>query len=155
MIITVKNLIEINFTDYKISMESEYSKFSHRAGSEDTSRVQRSRVRSRTGVEAEFNRFGSVLGYSYESDDYRSGARLFGPMSYQDKDKITNIVDGEISYQVQPKTTLFLQSNLGFIDYASKLSSDSTFFEAFIGAQGEFMDFYTANVKFGVKKSEL
>ncbi len=148
----LRGLAEINLTNYTITLEDVYSRFSHRSGSEDTNRIKQQRNNLRVGAEAEFDQFAFDAGYTFAIEDYLSDQLLFQTMTYQDKDRVLNIVDLQVSYRFLPKTSVLLESYLGFINYDSSLSSDSYYTETLVGLEGDlFRRSFKINLKAGLR----
>ncbi|MCK5656062.1 MAG: outer membrane beta-barrel protein [Candidatus Aureabacteria bacterium] len=156
----VRGLAEINLTDFKITVSDIYRRFTHRSGSEDTNRIRQQHNSLRAGISAEFDQLDFDVGYTFEIDDYLRDLSIFQTLNYKDKDRYSNIMDAKLAYRFLPKTSILFENYLGFVNYQSKLSSDSWYTENLIGLRGELDKDFTVDVKGGFryqnyKKSRL
>jgi len=156
-----RGLVDLNFTEYKLTINDQYSMFTNRASMEDTERVQQQRNNFRAGFSTQRDRkLGFDVGYSNKIEDYFDKAKIYGELTYADRDSMSHIFDMQVLYNIAPKTTLILETDLGMIDYTSKLSSDSFYVEPLIGVQGKITNKIVANLRGGYryqnyKKSDL
>jgi len=151
----LRGLIEINLTDFKISLADVYRYFSDRTGSEDVNHVQRQNNYLRSGISAQFEQLGFDVGYTLGLEDYRSDDTIFASggtvIRYKDKDRVLNVFDAEISYKFLPKTSFLLEAYAGFSDYPSSLGVDSFFTETMVGLLGELQEDFSTNIKAGFR----
>lgn len=147
----VQGLLELNITDYEITVENLYRRFSSRAGSEDTNRIARQVEKIRTGIAAEFEQLEFDAGYTFMIDDFISKETIFRNMTYQDKDRIVNQFELEGGYRFLPKTSALVETTLGFINYASGLSSDSFYIEPVFGLRGDLRDDFSIDLMAGFR----
>ncbi|MFA6142167.1 MAG: outer membrane beta-barrel protein [Candidatus Omnitrophota bacterium] len=146
-------LAEINLTDYKITVDEVLKDYTDRASDENSRRIERFNNNMRVGVEAQFNKFGFDAGYTNIFDTYGSKDDLiYQSITYGDRDRVYNIVDGSISYRFMPKTSIFLESDLGFINYYnSSIPPNSWYIQTFVGLKGRPTNKILANIKGGFK----
>ena len=146
-------LAEMNLTDYKITVNEVLKSYTDRASDENSRRIERLNNNMRVGVEAQFNKLGFDVGYTNMVDAYGSKDDLiYQSITYGDRDRIYNIVDGSISYRFLPKTTMFFESDFGFINYYnSSVPPDSWYIQTFVGLKGRPTNKILANIKGGFK----
>ncbi|MEA3489426.1 MAG: outer membrane beta-barrel protein [Candidatus Omnitrophota bacterium] len=152
----LRGVLEINWTDYKIFITDVYKYFSDRSGSEDVRRVKRQNNFFRVGGAALFEQLEFDVGYTFGVEDYLcSDVIFFGSggrtITYQDKDRFLNIFGANISYRFLPKTSLLIESYLGFIDYHTNKCSDSWFTETLLGLQGDLRENFTSSLSVGFR----
>jgi len=150
----VRGLAEFDFTHFRISVSDMYRYFSDRAGSEDTNRIKRQNNRLRFGIDHEFDQLGYDLGYTFELEDYISKKVIVGDLTYEDKDRLLNIFDAQLSYRFMPKTKALLETYLGFVSYDSSMSSDSWYIETLVGLEGELTSKIDVNFKGGIRHQD-
>lgn len=134
----VRALAEINLNKYKITLDNVYRHFSSRSGSEDTNRVKQETDKFRAGIESDFEKFNFNAGYSVGVSRFISKENIYQNLTYKDRSRAYQIVDGEVSYKLFPKTAIVLQSELGFNHYFSSMSSDSWYIDVTAGPRGEY-----------------
>ncbi|MCX5686062.1 MAG: outer membrane beta-barrel protein [Candidatus Omnitrophica bacterium] len=155
-------LAEINLTDYKIKVEDVLRDYTDRAADENSRRVARFSNKLRAGVSTQLNKFGFDVGYTNIIDAYGSKDDLvYQSITYGDRDRVYNIVDMSVSYRFWPKTSLFFETDLGFIHYFnSSIPPDSWYIEPVVGIKGRPTNKILANAKAGFRyqgynKSEI
>jgi len=152
---SIRGLAEINLTDYKLTFANVYRRFSDRAGSEDVTHVKRQNNYMRAGVGTLLEQLQFDVGYTFGVENFIDDEVIYttltDSMSYHDKDRFLNVFDGTISYRFLPKTTLLLETYLGFIKYRNNKSSDSWFTESMIGLKGELTSKILTNLSAGVR----
>lgn len=150
----IRALAEFNFTDFKVTLDDIYEHFSHRAGSEDTNRIRQQANDFRVGVSAEYDQLAFDVGYSFGLQDYFSNDIIFETMTYDDKDRMSHVIDAEVAYRFMPKTSFTIDGYLGFLDYDSPLSSDSYYIEGLLGLRGDLTSKITVNLKGGLRHQD-
>ncbi len=149
-----RGLIELNLTDYKIQIKDTFRDYTDRAADENSRRIGRDVNTFRASIGREFtNKFGFEVGYSHVWDAYSPADDLiFQQVSYADRDRFTNIVDGTVSYRIMPKTHIFAEADLGFINYYnSSIPPDSWYIDALIGMKGRPTNKILINLKGGFR----
>ncbi len=148
-----RGLIELNLTDYKIKVKNTFQQYTDRASDENSRRITHGDNTFRASVGAQFDKLGFELGYTNLLETYGSSDDLiFQSVSYGDRDRDRNIVDGTISYRFLPKTTAFLESDLGFIHYYnSSIPPDSIFLDTYLGLKGRLTNKILINLKAGFR----
>jgi len=153
----VRGLAEFNLTDYKISVANVYRRFTDRAGSEDANRIPRQNNFLRAAIAStRFEDLDFDIGYTFGVEDFDSGDLIFTRdgknLTYNDKDRLLNVADFSVGYQVFPKTNFRIETNLGFINYDNtNLNSDSWFTETVAIIEGEPTSKITTDIRGGVK----
>lgn len=161
----IRGVALLNWTDYKLTLVDVYRHFSERSGSEDVARVKRQNNFLRAAISAtQFDQLGFDVGYTFGVEDYIADDTLYSSgtqtLTYHDKDRFINVVDLIASYRFLPKTTLFVESYLGFIDYWTPKSSNSWYTETMLGVRGDLHKDFSADFKAGFRyqkydKSEI
>ena len=148
-----RGLFEINFTDLKIRVLDIYRDYTDRAADENSRRVGRQENNFKVNLGAQFNKLGFDVGYGNIINTYsQKDDIVYRSISYDDKDRVTNAVDGAVSYRVMPKTSIFLEGDLGFINYFnSSLPPDAYYVNALLGVKGRPTNKIAANIKGGCK----
>jgi polysaccharide biosynthesis protein VpsM len=150
-----KGSLEINMTDYQLRFDEKYQRFTNRASMENSTRVRQQVNTARAGFSTiEYNKFGFDVGYTNKIEDYLSDQIIISNMKYKDKDRMSHIVDLQLLYKAAPKTTLIAQTDLGWIDYDSKLNPDSFYVEPLLGVRGEITNKVTAELRAGYRHQE-
>ena len=152
----VRGVALFSLTDYKITFVDVYRYFSDRSGSEDVNRVKRQNNFFRSGIAAtQFDQLAFDLGYTLGVENFIDNNTLYtspnGDITYHDKDRLLNVFDATVSYRIAPKTTLLLESYLGYINYDSPKSSDSWYTETMLGVRGKLTEKLTADFKAGIR----
>ena len=148
-----RGLVELNLTDYKITIKDTFRDYTDRASDENSRRIAREDNNFRTAINAEFDKFGFELGYSNILDIYGSKDDLvYQQISYGDRDRFTNIVNGIVSYRFMPKTSAFLEADIGFINYYnSSIPPGSIFTDWYMGLKGKPTSKILINLKGGFR----
>jgi len=148
----VRGLAEINLSDYKITLNDVFRKFTDRAADESSNRVTRSINKGRVGVEAQFERLGFDAGYTNKLEIYDTNDPVFGPLTYEDRNHDDNIFDFSIIYRFLPKTSFIIENDLGFIHYYNSSQVPGSWFdETLFGIKGEWFARMTLNFKAGFR----
>jgi hypothetical protein len=152
-------LLELNLTDYEITFSDVYKRFTNRAGSDETGDPQR-KTRQLTNkfessIAAEFDQLTYNVAYVNELSKYLGKNEiLYNNINYDDKNSVSNIVNGEVGYKALPKTTFILQPAAGHIKYYSDLVPDSYFYETLLGVKGEWFDDMVIDMRTGLRYQE-
>ncbi len=146
-------LAEVNFTDYKIKVNDIYRDFTDRAIDENSRRIERKINNLRAGLSAQFDQLGFDVGYTNFIEVYgQKDDIIFQSITYEDRDRMSHVVDGTVSYRVFPKTSLFMEGDLGLVHYYnSSLPPDSYFIETVVGIKGRPTNKILANIKGGFR----
>jgi hypothetical protein len=151
----VKGLIEINMTDYRLTLAEQYQRFTNRANTEDSTRMRQQNNDFRAGIATvNENRLGFDIGYRNRIEDYISNEIITGNMKYDDKDRMYHIADIQLLYRFAPKTSLIFETDLGWIRYDNDYNADSFYVEPLIGIKGELTNKITANIRGGYRYQE-
>lgn len=144
---------ELNLTRYKITLKDTYNDFTDRSADENSRRIQRRINNGRVGISTQMNKLGFDVGYTNLWEVYgQPDDIIFNNITYRDKDRFTNMVDAAVSYRFWPKTSLFFESDLGFITYYnSSLPPDSIFVDFLVGARGRPTNKTRVNIKGGIR----
>jgi hypothetical protein len=118
--------------------------------------VKRQNNYARAGIAATgFDQLAFDLGYTFGVEDFIANNTLYtsaaGNLTYHDKDRLINVADLRISYDILPKTTLFVESYIGWITYDSAKSSDSWYTETVIGVHGELSEKLSSDIQAGFR----
>ena len=147
-----RGLVELNFTEYKVTIEDEYRRFTNRSDIENTNRIQQQWNNFRTGLSTQRDRkLGFDIGYSNVIDDYLTTDVISENLTYKDRDRMFHIIDMKILYKVAPKTVLIVETDIGWINYQSKLSSDSFYVEPLVGVKGKITNKISADLLAGFR----
>lgn len=153
----VRGVGVINWTDYQINIADVYRYFSDRAGSEDTNRVKRQNNYLRAGLAATgFEQLDFEAGYTFGVENFISGDTLYTApngetLTYHDKNRLINVFDLLASYRFLPKTSLLVESYVGWLTYDSSKSSNSWFTESMVGLRGDLSEDFTSDLKAGIR----
>lgn len=149
----VRGLAEFNLADYKITVDDEFNIFTLRASDENSNRVKRNINNLRAGVEAQFELLGFDAGYTNRLEMYGSpDDPTFGPITYEDRDRMSNAIDATVSYRFLPKTKLLLENDLGLISYYNSAQVPDSFYdEVVLGILGEWFPRMDVNFKAGIR----
>lgn len=147
-----RGLVEINLTDYKTSVNDEFRIYTDRASNENSVRIKRKINNLRAGVKAQFESLGFDLGYTNRFEIYDSNDISYQSITYEDRDRMYNIIDATISYRFLPKTLFLVENDLGFITYYNcSQVPNSVFDEALLGIKGEWFSKMNVNFKAGFR----
>jgi len=148
-----RGLVELNLTDYKIKMNEIFRDYTDRSADENSRRIARTVNNFRASVGAEFDKFGFELGYRNLLEIYGSSDDLvYQQISYGDRDRFTNIVDLTGSYRFMPKTSVFLEGDIGVINYYnSSIPPGSIFVDIYLGLKGRPTNKILINLKGGIR----
>ena len=149
----VRGLAEFNLADYKVTVDDEFNIFTLRASDENSNRVKRNINDLRAGVEAQFELLGFDVGYTNRLEMYGSpDDPTFGPITYEDRDRMSNAIDATVSYRFLPKTKLLLENDLGLITYYNSAQVPDSFYdEVVLGILGEWFPRMDVNFKAGIR----
>ncbi|MEW6101570.1 MAG: outer membrane beta-barrel protein [Candidatus Omnitrophota bacterium] len=145
-------LLEVNLTDYQVTLDDEWRRFTDRAGSEDVNRTKRQTNSLRLGVATTLDQLSFDIAYLNFWQDYLVNKTIINGLDYNDKDSLTHVLDIEAAYRFMPKTSALWENKVGFIDYYhSSLPPDSYFIESLLGVKGEWLAKTTVDLRGGVK----
>jgi len=146
-------LAEINLTDYKIKAEDVLRDYTSRAADENSRHIGMFDNKLRVSVGAEFNKLEFDTGYTNIINTYNpEGDLIYQSVTYGDRDRVTNIVDLSVSYRFLPKTSLFFETDLGFLHYYnSSIPPDSWYIQPLVGIKGRPTNKILTNVKAGFR----
>ena len=149
----LRGLAEMEFADfYTVTVNDIFRIFTDRASTEDSIRLKQKVNDIRAGILAVFNRLALDAGYTNLLEINDSTDPYVGQVTYQDRDRDSNIIDTSVSYRFLPKTSAVLENDLGFVHYYnSSLPPDSWYDEALFGFKGEWFAKANINFKAGLK----
>ena len=145
----VRGLLELNFTDYKVTLGDTYKKYQSLPGTDTTGRTKEDDNSFRVGVIHETDKFAFDVGYSnllhrYLRDDY-----VFGPVTFRDRNSMLHVADITVGYKIFPKTSINLENDFGYSYHTSKNSPDYYFDDVLIGVKGELLKNLTSTLQAG------
>jgi hypothetical protein len=132
----------INFTNFKFTAENDFQDTKEIADTELSRRIHRSRNDVRANASTDLHRINLDLGFRNIFDDYRESA-------WQNEDRYENIFALKTSYRVFPKTSLFLEYNLGGVRYYTSDNPNADYHQGFIGIEGMLTARSLAEIKVG------
>lgn len=145
---TLRGIAEVEFANfYKATLTDGYRIFTDRAANENSLRLKQKVNDARAGIQAIYGRMIMDVGYTNRLHMYDSTDPFLGPLTYQDKNHDSNIIDTTVSYRFLPKTYFLLENDIGFIHYYNTSQVPGSYYdEALFGFKGEW--FSKANVNF-------
>ncbi|MFA5142997.1 MAG: outer membrane beta-barrel protein [Candidatus Omnitrophota bacterium] len=153
---TLRGLAEMGFADfYKFTVKDIFRIFTSRAANENSLRLKQEINDIRGGILAEFNRLALDAGYTNRLEMYDSTDPFLRPLTYEDKNRDVNVIDTTVSYRFWPKTSAFLENDIGFINYYNTSQVPGSYYdEVFFGFKGEWFAKANVNFKAGFKYQE-
>ena len=129
--------------------------FTDRALNENSLRLQQKINDARIGVAGAFNRLNVDAGYTNRLETYDSTDPFLGVLTYEDKDRDSNIIDTTVSYRFWPKTYALMENDLGFIHYYNTSQVPGSYYdEVLFGFKGEWFARANINFRAGFKYQE-
>ena len=150
----VRGLAEFNFyRDYILSLIDTFRIFTDRAADEDSRRIGRKVNDFRVGVAKEYEKLGFDIGYTNKVEVYGSSDDLiYQSITYKDRDRMSNLFDGTLSYRFLPKTYALFENDFGLISYYNCGEvPGSWFYEGLAGIKGEWFSRADVNFKVGFR----
>ncbi len=149
---TARFLSEVRFGDYKFIVNDELRMFTDRASTEDSLRLKENVNGLKTGISAQFVKFGFDTGYINKLQTYDSNDPSIGNLSYADRSYMDQSVYATVSYRFRPKTYLIFENDLGAINYyeTSQLP-DSFYYDTLFGIRGEWTNKIIVNLRAGFR----
>jgi hypothetical protein len=144
-----RGLLELNFTDYKVTLSETYRKYESIPGVENNARVKQDDNVMRLGVVHETNKFAFDVGYSNVVHHYYNDNPIFGSVTYGDRDSMLQVADITVGYKIQPKTSIILENDYGYSSHRSDKSPDYYFNDTLIGIKGELTKDLSATLQAG------
>ena len=145
-------LAEFNLSDYKVTPKDTFRIFTDRASNESSQRIKQEINNFRTGIEAQFEKLIFDAGYTNLWEAYESDQAFYGPLTYEDKDRFSNIIDITASYRVLPKTYLLIENDLGFVHYYNSSEVPGSWYdETVAGIKGEWFSKSDVNFRAGLR----
>jgi len=132
----------LNFTKFKFTAENNFQDTKEIADTELSRRIHRSRNDVRANAGTDLPRINLDLGFRNIFDDYKETA-------WQHEDKYENIFLLKGSYRMLPKTSLFLEYNLGGVRYYTSHNPNADYHQGFIGIEGKLTARSISVVKVG------
>ena len=147
----VRGLLELNFTDYRVTLKEVFRNFTTLPGTDNTSRLKQDTNDVRVGVVHETDKFAFDVGYSNIVHHYYSDDVVFGPVTYKDRDSMLHLSDITVGYKILPKTSVTLENDYGFSEHRSSNSPDYYFDDILIGLKGELHKNLTTTFQAGYR----
>lgn len=148
----IRGLVDLNLTDYKITVKDNFRAFTDRAADENSLRLRRTYNAMRAGVAAEFERLGFDVGYTNRLEMYGSKDLAVASLTYEDKDRLINAVDLTVSYRFLPKTWFLVENDLGFVHYYNSSQVPGSWYdETLAGFKGEWFSKLDLDFKAGLR----
>jgi len=132
----------LNFTKFKFTAENDFQDTKEIADTELSRRIHRSRNDVRANASTDLHRINLDLGFRNIFDDYKEAA-------WKHEDRYENIFALKTSYRVLPKTSLFLEYNLGGVRYYTSDNPNADYHQGFIGLEGKLTARSVSVVKVG------
>jgi Putative beta-barrel porin 2 len=145
----VRGLLELNFTDYKVTLRETYRKYETLPGLDTSGRITQDDNSMRLGVAHETDKFAFDVGYSNIVHHYFSDNPVFGPVTFSDRDSMLHVADVSVGYKIMPKTSIVLEDDYGFASYRSDNSPDYYFNDILVGVKGELHENLTTTLQAG------
>ena len=152
----LRGLAEMDFLNfYKVTATDTFRIFTDRAANENSLRLQQKINDARIGVSGAFNRLNLDVGYTNSLEIYDSMDPFLGVLTYEDKDRDSNIIDTTVSYRFWPKTYALMENDLGFIHYYNTSQVPGSYYdEVLFGFKGEWFARANINFRAGFKYQE-
>lgn len=147
----VRGLLELNFTDYKVTLKDTYRKFESLPGVDNSSRLKQDDNSVRVGVTHETDKFAFDVGYSNLVHHYFNDNPTFGVVTYKDRDFMVHVSDISVGYKILPKTAIVLENDYGYATHRSDNSPDYYFNDTLIGVKGELHKNLTTTLQAGYR----
>jgi hypothetical protein len=136
----VRGLLDIDLTDYRLTVSEVFRNFEELPGTSNTSRVKQDTNDLRAGITRQTDKFGFDVGYTNAVHHYNSDTPIFGSLTYRDRSSEKNIVDMSVGYKLWPKTSIALEDDYGVSEYKSLNSPDYYFNDILLGVKGEIFN---------------
>jgi hypothetical protein len=133
----VRGLLELNFTDYRVTLNEAYRKYEDLPGTDNTSRLKEDDNNVRLGVTHETDKFAFDIGYSNIVHHFFSDDPIFSVVTNKDRDYMLHVSDISVGYKILPKTSIVLENDYGFSEHKSQNSPDYYFDDILIGVKGQ------------------
>jgi hypothetical protein len=147
----VRGLLELNFTDYKVTLRETYRKYATLPGLDTSSRIKQDDNSVRLGVTHETDKFAFDVGYSNIVHHYFNDNPVFGVVTFKDRDSMLHVSDISVGYKIQPKTSIVLENDYGYATHRSDNSPDYYFDDILIGVKGELHENLTTTLQAGYR----
>lgn len=145
-------LAEFNLNDYKVTSKDTFKIFTNRASNETSQRIKQEINDFRTGIMAQFEKLIFDVGYTNLWEAYESDQTFYESLTYEDRDRFSNIVDMTASYRVLPKTYLLVENDLGFVHYYNSSEVPGSWYdETLAGIKGEWFSKSDVNFRAGFR----
>jgi len=146
-----RGLLELNFTDYKVTLKDTYRKYESLPGEDNTSRLKQDDNDVRLGITHETDKFAFDAGYSNLVHHYFNDDAIFGVVTYKDRDAMLQVADISVGYKILPKTAIVLENDYGYATHKSDNSPDYYFDDILIGVKGELHKNLTTTLQAGYR----
>jgi hypothetical protein len=147
----VRGLLELNFTDYRVTLNETYRKYEALPGEDNTGRLKQDENNVRLGVTHETDKFAFDVGYSNIVHHYFNDDSIFGVVTYADRDSMLHVADISVGYKILPKTAIVLENDYGYATHRSENSPDYYFNDTLIGVKGELHKNLTTTLQAGYR----
>jgi hypothetical protein len=145
----VRGLLELNFTDYKVTLGDTYRRYESLPGVDNSARVKQDDNSVRLGVTHETDKFAFDVGYSNIVHHYFNDNTIFGTVTYGDRDSMMHVADMSVGYKIFPKTSIVLENDYGVSTHRSDKSPDYYFDDILLGVKGELHKNLTTTLQAG------
>jgi hypothetical protein len=147
----VRGLLELNFTDYKVTLRDTYRKYEALPGADNSGRLKQDDNNVRLGVTHETDKFAFDIGYSNIVHHYFNDDTIFDVVTYKDRDYMLHVSDISVGYKILPKTAIVLENDYGYATHRSGNSPDYYFNDTLIGVKGELHKNLTTTLQAGYR----
>ncbi len=132
-----RGLINIDLTDYRLTLRDTFRNFTDLPGSTNTSRLKQDTNDMRLGLTRESGKFGFDFGYTNAIHHYYSTDIIAAPVTYKDRSSMRHVLDASVGCRLWPKTSVILENDFGVSDHESPNSPDYYFNDILLGIKGE------------------
>ncbi len=147
----VRGLMELNFTDYRVTLNEVFNKYESIPGEDNTGRLKQDDNNVRLGVTHEAGNFAFDLGYSNLVHHYYNDDFMFSTVAYKDRDYMMHVADISVGYKILPKTSIVLENDYGVSTHVSGNSPDYYFDDILVGVKGELHKNLTTTLQAGYR----
>ena len=144
-------LIDLRFTDYRVTLTEVYRHYTEAPGSENSSRLRQDDNNLRLGVLHETDKFAFNVGYTNIVHHYFNDDQIFGPVTYRDRNSVMHIADTSVAYRFLPKTAVVLEDDYGISEHESADSPDYYFNDILLGLKGDLHKNLTTTFQAGYR----
>jgi hypothetical protein len=148
----LRGLVDVQFTDFKLTLSDEFKIFTDRAANENSLRLKEDTNNFKAGVSAEYEQFGFDVGYLQKLQVYDSNDLITGSLTYNERSYLDNSAYATVSYRFWPKTYFIFENDIGYINYYKTSEfPDSYYIDSLVGLRGEWTSKITLNLRGGFR----